>query len=79
MRLYTKTFEEWRKRLGLENFYILGYSLGGYILMHYLMSYKPSVKGVYIVASPGWVKPGYAGKEYVENYVKGYVQGSGSW
>ena len=35
MTLYTRTFEEWRKRLKIENFYVLGYSLGGYILMHY--------------------------------------------
>ena len=31
----TKTIEDWRRQIGLNNFYIIAHSMGGFITMHY--------------------------------------------
>lgn len=78
MDLYTLSFEQWRKKLELEDFFWLGYSLGGYISLHYINRYRPKLRGIYIVSSPGFVSVDFAGKEYVDSKI-GAALNQGSW
>jgi pimeloyl-ACP methyl ester carboxylesterase len=51
--LYLKTIEEWRQELDINNFYLLGHSLGGYLSVHYLEKYMPTCKGVFLMSPAG--------------------------
>ena len=48
-----KSIEEWRQALGIEKFYLLGHSLGGYISVHYVNKYQPQVKGLFLMSPAG--------------------------
>ena len=61
---YTKSIEEWRQNLGLENFYLMGHSLGGYLACHYLNIYKPKVQGIFLLSPAGVVD---ATKQQIES------------
>ncbi|MEI6132813.1 MAG: proline iminopeptidase-family hydrolase [Bacteroidales bacterium] len=45
---YTEEVEQVRKALGLDNFYLLGHSWGGMLVMEYLQKYQSHVKGAII-------------------------------
>ena len=67
LELYTKSIEEWRIKLGLDNFYILGHSLGGYLTNHYLHRYNPKVHGVFMISPAGIIK---RNKKEFNKYIK---------
>ena len=52
--IYLKSIEEWRKALGIKEFYLLGHSLGGYLSTHYLKKYKPNCKGLFLMSPSGF-------------------------
>jgi pimeloyl-ACP methyl ester carboxylesterase len=79
MKMMTESINEWVKFWNLQNFFILGYSLGGYILMHYLNRFRPKLKGVFILSAPGFVSPEEAGEEFVKEHVQKYIGDSKSW
>ena len=57
LEIYTRSVEEWREKLGLKDFYILGHSLGAYLTNHYLHRYGQSgkfkINGVFMMSPAG--------------------------
>ena len=53
MGIYTATIEDWRKQLGLDNFYVLGYSIGSYIALNWIKHSRPNIRGIYLIQFPG--------------------------
>ena len=51
---YTQAIEDWRTTLDLDNFYLLGHSLGGYMIPFYLQKYKPNVRGIFLLSPAGF-------------------------
>lgn len=51
--LYTKSIEEWRQECKIDNFYLLGHSMGAYVTNYYLHKYQPNVRGVFMVSPAG--------------------------
>ena len=53
--LMTKTIEDWRRQIGLEDFYMVAHSMGGFITMHYLRKFRPkNVQGVILLSPAGF-------------------------
>lgn len=48
---YVKWFEEWTKNLGIENFYLLGYSFGGALAAKISVKYPQRVQKLFLVAA----------------------------
>lgn len=53
LEVYTRSIEEWRLDLKIDEFFILGHSLGAYMTTHYLKRYSPKVKGVFMMSCAG--------------------------
>jgi len=57
LELYTKSIDEWREKLDLKEFYILGHSLGAYLTNHYLHRYGKTgafkIQGVFMMSPAG--------------------------
>jgi pimeloyl-ACP methyl ester carboxylesterase len=51
--VYTKAIEEWRANLNLENFYVCGHSLGGFLAAHWIQRFSPKVKGIFMLSAAG--------------------------
>ncbi|MGJ4752124.1 alpha/beta fold hydrolase [Leptospira kmetyi] len=49
--------EEFRKRLGLEKFYLVGNSMGGYISWNYSLSYPSRVEKMVLIDAAGYAQP----------------------
>ena len=50
------SIEEWRQQLKIDNFYIQAHSLGAFLTNHYLIRYKPNVKGIFMLSPGGMSK-----------------------
>ena len=53
---FVEPIEEWRKSLKLENFILMGHSMGGYISAQYLKLKKPPIKMLYLLSPAGFTK-----------------------
>jgi pimeloyl-ACP methyl ester carboxylesterase len=78
MDIYALSLEEFRQQLNLEDFYILGYSIGGYVALHYLNIYRPKIRGCYIISSPGFTSAAFAGPEKCQSRLDLYLS-EGGW
>ncbi|WP_246838857.1 alpha/beta fold hydrolase [Leptospira yasudae] len=52
-----KLLEEFRKRLGLEKFHLVGNSMGGYISWNYSLSYPNRVEKMVLIDAAGYPQP----------------------
>jgi pimeloyl-ACP methyl ester carboxylesterase len=78
MDIYALSLEEFRQQLNLQDFYILGYSIGGYVALHYLNMYRPKIRGCYIISSPGFTSAQFAGPEKCQERLDVYLE-EGGW
>ena len=62
-------FEAWRTKLGLQEFYLAGHSLGAYLAGHYANAYPKHVKKLMLL-SPNGVCPRVEGTGRVKNWQK---------
>lgn len=54
IEVYTRSIEEWRKNLGIKEYFQLGHSLGAFLSCHFLKRYKPEgVLGFFMMSPAG--------------------------
>ena len=51
---FIEPLEEWREALKLDNFILMGHSMGGYLSAQYLLRKKPNLKMLYLLSPAGF-------------------------
>lgn len=51
--LFVDSIEEWRKKVGLKRFLLIGHSLGGYLAINYTLKYPGNIVRLYLISPAG--------------------------
>lgn len=64
---FVEPLEEWRKKLKLDNFVLMGHSMGGYLCSQYYKLKRPPIKMLYLLSPAGFT---YKSDEEIQGIVK---------